>query len=326
MTFSPKRRRWWVKYHLAAIPFWMRSRIATRHVEQAEGWPDVVLQFGATFLPSQDLATKFFLYCDSNIHLSVLGGSGGQSEAAQLSSPELRGVRSREASVYEKARAIFTMSRMVADTFVTGFNVEQDRVIPVHAGMNFSPAEEPHVATHRHPTILFVGRDFKRKGGDILLEAFRLLKTTIPDVRLIIVGPTSNPAPQLPGVDFLGFLDLATTEGKKGLRKAYEEADVFCLPTRFEPLGIVFLEAMAFGVPCVGPNAWAVPEMIEHEKTGLLVDGDDPASWSCAMSTLLTDRQMAARMAAEGKERVTKHFTWNRVARDIANKMQIQAP
>jgi alpha-maltose-1-phosphate synthase len=323
MTFSPMRRRWWVRYHLGAIPFWMRSQIATRHVKEAGDWPDVVLQFGATFMPSQELRTGFFLYCDSNIHLSELGAVGGRSEAAQLSEGELEGVRRRENSVYGKAQSIFTMSRMVADTFVEGFDVEKDRVIPVHAGMNFTPAGEINGTQSDRPTILFVGRDFARKGGDLLLEAFKLLKCSLPESRLVIAGPSSNPAPGVPDVEFLGFLDLGTAAGKKELKTAYEQADVFCLPTRFEPLGIVFLEAMAFGIPCVGPNEWAVPEMIVHGKTGLLVDGDDAASWSSTLHTVLTDREMSARMSVEGRKRVAEYFTWNRVAQDIIRVMKL---
>jgi alpha-maltose-1-phosphate synthase len=324
MTFSPRRRRWWVRYHLAAFPFALRSRRARQHVRRAEGWADVVLQFGATFLPRLQLTVPCFLYCDSNIHLSELGAAAGSSEAVQLSRRELAAVRAREAQVYSRARLIFTMSRMVADSFIEGFGIPRSRLVPVHAGVNITPTEAPIRQEDQRPVILFVGRDFERKGGTLLLRAFETVRSKLPEARLVIVGPPSNPASGATGVDYLGFLDPDQPEDKARLESAYQRAAVFCLPTRFEPLGIAYLEAMSFGLPCVGPRAWAVPEMVVHGETGLLVDDDDPRSWAGALLELLTDRDWARRLGERGRQEVAEYYKWDRVASTMSEVIEAE--
>src|SRR5690606_12176833 len=120
------------------------------------------------------------------------------------------------------------------------------------------------------PTVLFIGRQFERKGGDLLLRAFARVRRALPEAELLIIGPAEIPGDHA-GVTSLGFVSKDRPGGWEAIAEAYRRADVFCLPTRFEPFGIVFVEAMHFGVPCVGPDAWAVPEIIDDGRTGLTV-------------------------------------------------------
>jgi glycosyltransferase involved in cell wall biosynthesis len=172
--------------------------------------------------------------------------------------------------------------------------------------------------------ILFVGRDFERKGGPLLLQAFESLRMKLPEARLVVAGPRAHPAPGMTGLDHLGFLDPDDAEGKALLQAAYQRAAVFCLPTRFEPLGIAYLEAMSFGLPCVGPRAWAVPEMVVHGETGLLVDDDDPRSWAGALLELLTDRDWARRLGERGRQEVAEYYKWDRVASTMSEVIEAE--
>jgi len=108
-------------------------------------------------------------------------------------------------------------------------------------------------------------------------------------------------------------LNKNTPAGWAALADAYGSADVFCLPTRFEPFGIAFIEAMYFALPCVGTNAWAVPEMITDGETGFTVPIDDVDALTDRLHLLLGDRQLARRMGTAGCERARRHFTWGRV-------------
>jgi glycosyltransferase involved in cell wall biosynthesis len=94
------------------------------------------------------------------------------------------------------------------------------------------------------------------------------------------------------------------------LGAAFEAADVFCLPTRYEPFGIAYIEAMAYSLPCVGPDAWAVPEMIGDGVTGFVVPPEDTEALASRLVTLLTDPELAARLGAAGRRRAEEYFTW----------------
>ena len=313
-TVARPRKRWWVRYHLDTPGFRARSAKAAKIVRSFENEIDVILQVGATFRLPADIDVPLALYCDSNISLSR-AGAAGHSEAAMLTDREYEEIRRREAEVYDRADLIFTMSDMLARSFSVDFGIEPHRLMTIHCAPNVPfpdvGSSEP-VADHR-PTVLFVGRDFERKGGALLMRAFPEVRRRVPDALLQVVGYVPSD-PQPDWARFVGFQSRDTEQGRRAMDDFYRKADVFCLPTRFEPFGTSFVEAMGYQLPCVGPTAWAVPEIISHGQTGLLVEPDDPRALADALVELLLDRELAARMGREGRQRALNHFTWGRIA------------
>lgn len=322
-TFSPSKARWRRRFRVGTIPFKARTINARKRIDATGGRTDIILQVGATFDP-RGYRLPYCLLCDSNIHMSQEGANTGHSEATWLRPGELRRIAARESALYRDASAVFTLSERARQSFVQDFAVPPTLVHAVHAGPNFDLSEIP--ATHRTtssphpPTVLFVGRDFERKGGACLLAAFRLVRQQIPDASLLVVGPDPVERPDQ-GVRYLGFLDKDRLEDWRRLLEAYRTADVFCLPTRFEPYGIVFIEAMHFGLPCVGTSVWAVPEMVVEGETGFLVEVDDSAALADRLLRILRDPALAHRMGAAGRTRAQARFTWAVVAKQIEEKM-----
>jgi glycosyltransferase involved in cell wall biosynthesis len=326
LTFSVDRRRWGTRFHLSGPPFRLRSRNAARHIAAHTKKVDLILQIGATFQPLGRGALPYFLCCDSNIRMAERGTSWGYGDAISLTPRELAQVAQRELEVYRGAAGIFTLSERLRRSFLEDFGLPPSRVHAVHAGPNFDvkqiPRHTPRPDPDHPPTILFVGRQFHRKGGDLLVQAFRQLRERIPAARLTIAGPPSLPARE-PGVTFLGDLDKNDPSGWQALVAAYESADVFCLPTRFEPFGIAFIEAMYFGLPCIGTDAWAVPEMIVDGETGFTVPIDDLEALTDRLFRLLSDPALVRRMGQAGRARAERCFTWERV---VQRMMQAVLP
>jgi glycosyltransferase involved in cell wall biosynthesis len=88
------------------------------------------------------------------------------------------------------------------------------------------------------------------------------------------------------------------------LAERYQRAAVFCLPSRQEGFGIVFLEAMANVKPIVAARASAVPETVADGEVGILADPNDPDAFAQALAALLTDRDLRRRMGEAGRQRV----------------------
>ena len=313
--YSPERRRWWIRYHLMEAPFARRSGKALRHLQATSPRPDVVLQFGATFrVDSADVPVV--LYCDGNVALSELAISGGQSEASFLTPREIAGVREREARVYREAAAVLTISERLRRSFCEDFSLPPERVRTIYAGSNFEPERIP-VPTlalkDGPPTVLFVGRQFQRKGGDVLLQAFARVTERFPDARLLIAGPSDLSVDQK-GVHVLGLLNKDTPQGWEALKNAYVQSHVFCMPTRYEGLSISFLEAMYFGLPCISTfNEWSQPEMILDGITGLVVPVDQPEALADSICSLFSDPGRARAMGLKGRRRAEDTFTWDTV-------------
>jgi glycosyltransferase involved in cell wall biosynthesis len=217
-----------------------------------------------------------------------------------------------------------TISEYLRRSFVNDFGLQKNQVCNVGAGPNLDltqvppPRARPRTGT---PTILFVGKQFERKGGAVLLEAFRTVRTRVLDTRLVIVGPTSPPTSE-PGIEWLGNLDKNQSDGWGRLVAAYRESDVLCLPSLFEPFGISILEAMFFGLPCVGTGEWAIPEMIVDGETGYTVPRDDAPALADRLGRLLADPLRAHRMGLAGRQRAEERFSWTVVAARIGDRLQ----
>lgn len=322
-TPARSRRRWWVRYHLDVPGFRARSAHAYERLQALGGDVDVILQVGATFRVPDTGDIPLVLYCDSSIELARAGRSSGYSEAAVLDEAEMNAIRHREATVYRDARYIFTMSELLRRSFIDDFGIPPDRLVTVHCGPNV-PLEDvtpARPAQQETPTILFVGRDFERKGGDLLLQAFPQVRHRLPGARLRIVGANTEHVP-VDGVDWLGFQSRDTAEGRAAMDTAYRTATVFCVPTRFDPFGTSFIEAMGYGLPCIGPNAWAVPEMISHEKTGLLVPPEDAEALADALVRLLSQPEAAGRMGEAGRRQALAEFSWPKLIDRMLDKIE----
>ena len=168
------------------------------------------------------------------------------------------------------------------------------------------------------PSIVSIARQYRRKNTAVLIRAMPEVRRAVPGVRLRVVGD----GPELSHLRTLvRSLDLADTvtlvgsvEGIHEVRAELSRADVFCLPSLQEGFGIVFLEAMAAGLPIVAADCGAVPETAPHGEVSLLVEPDDVQGLAAALVRLLRDGDLRARLAAAGAER-WQQFAWPGVAR-----------
>jgi glycosyltransferase involved in cell wall biosynthesis len=157
-------------------------------------------------------------------------------------------------------------------------------------------------------------RDDAYKGIDQLLRALALVRESRPEAHCVIVGAGNDRARletlahqlQLEAhVKFAGAVSAAE------LKALYDECAVFCLPSRAEGFGIVFLEAMAHARPVVALRMAATPEVVEDEVTGVLAADADPHQLGGALLRLLRDPDLCRRMGAAGRARVKAQYLPN---------------
>jgi glycosyltransferase involved in cell wall biosynthesis len=319
LSFHPNRERWAARYHSGGVGVSMRSAAAARAIRRhAAGAP--VLQAGATFL-AKDLGDHpLFIYCDANAIFASHGKP--YSSVGALEPAALKATVEAEHRIYTKASGIFTFSEALRQSFIKDYAIAPERVRTVYAGSNLFITPDDAILARRTggpPTILFVGKAFERKGGDDLLAAFRLVRAEMPDARLIIAGASPDGAGE--GVEIVGYVDPTRT-GPGSLSELYGRADVFCMPSRYEPFGVVFVEAMLHGLPCVGVDAWAMPEIISAGRTGWLAPAGNVGALADILVAALRYREKLRPMGAEGRERALRLFTWSRVGEAILAGMR----
>lgn len=167
--------------------------------------------------------------------------------------------------------------------------------------------------------IITVGRLDPGKGHLRLLDAFAHVCHEVPNAHLLICGRTftRNAYDQriMRRAQALGIETRVTFAGHRNdVPQLLAGSDVFCLPALIEPLGLVFLEAMEAGLPCVACRSGGIPEVILHEKTGLLSEPGDTATLAKNLVRLLCDPEHAKRLGVAGRQRARVVFSPDRIA------------
>ncbi|CAB4873226.1 glycosyltransferase family 4 protein [Rhodococcoides fascians] len=196
--------------------------------------------------------------------------------------------------------------------------VDTDRFVPDDAARTELRAR---YGLGDRPTVLCLSRLVPRKGQDFLIRALPEIRRAVDGAVLVIVGggPYENTLRELvrstgmeQHVVFTGTVPSAE------LAAHHTIADVFAMPSRtrgagldVEGLGIVYLEASACGVPVVAGMSGGAPEAVQHNKTGLVVDGTSVSSIADAIVTLLSDRTLATQMGNAGRAWVDAEWRWD---------------
>ena len=223
----------------------------------------------------------------------------------------------REREIYQDARVVFVRSHNIADTLRSEYGVPAAQVEVVGMGPNGDVPDLPHEGSDSGRRVLFVGVDWERKGGPLLLEAHNRLHRDHPDVRLDIVGCEPD----------IGDQAGVTVHGRIPLDDVYalqRRCDIFCLPTRFEPFGVAVIEAMHAGLPVVGSRLGALPDMIDDETTGLMHEPGDLDDLVSTLRRLVEDPDSARAMGAAGRRRARAEFTWDLTMGRIGTRIRAE--
>jgi starch synthase len=175
------------------------------------------------------------------------------------------------------------------------------------------------------PYVIFVGRITRQKGVPVLLRAASRL---IPEAQLVLLAGAADTPEQLAEVTELVDGLRATRSGviwipemlpKPEVIQFLTHAAVFAIPSVYEPLGIVNLEAMACGTAVAGSRTGGIPEVVADGETGLLVPPDDPRALAEALNALLRDPARARAMGQAGRKRAVAEFGWPAIAAQTAD-------
>lgn len=220
---------------------------------------------------------------------------------------------------YSAAAGVLTFSQWFADWLVAHDGVDRQRVHVVGGGLDVLPAQRDSTSRGLGGTnVLFIGREFSRKGGELVMAAIERLRASgSGDFTLTIVGPSRWPLSGSvpPWVDFRAEMPAAD------VRQLWAHHDIFALPTWYEPYGKVFLEARAAGVPTLGRDAFCMPELVPVGAGRLIpTEGgvDEVASTLLAISQ---DGDLFASIAADAPAVRSEHG-WDSVARRVVDSIR----
>ena len=210
----------------------------------------------------------------------------------------------------EQVSRLFHVPLTRIDTIPNGVNAAQYAKVPP------APTFKLQYANRNEKLVLYVGRLVYEKGVSVLVDAVNLVREK-SNAKFVIVGDgymrdrlvdQARRVGAMNKMFFTGFLDEAS------VKKLYRVADVFVIPSLYEPFGIVALEGMASGVPLVASGVGGLAEIITHDETGVLVYPDNPESLAWGINRVLTDPGYAQWLRENALEHVTTAYNWNAIA------------
>ncbi len=170
------------------------------------------------------------------------------------------------------------------------------------------PLREERVA-HRGVNLLFIGRDYARKGGDMALRVFWRLSRQFRDLRLTYVGRVDDGGVARRIREDGRIRHLASPPDRLLYGEILPSSDVMILPTRADAFAISLAEAMAYGMPVVASDVGAIPEIVADGVTGFLARRDDVEGFVSLSSKVVEDESLRRKMSAAAEARARKLFS-----------------
>jgi glycosyltransferase involved in cell wall biosynthesis len=306
-SFHPVKKKWGPRwshlYEISIRAFRKKSIYAERRLLENIASVDAVYQIGSLWDPLGDrIDIPFFLQVDYNSTLSAKRGGWKISPGR-----EKQFWFDQELNLYNKASVVCTTTENARQSIIKDYGIDPVKVVTVGAGVS-APYDKPDPRrTPRYDAkkILFVGKGDIGKGLDTLLDAFQIVRKSLPDAILTLVGPKGLKVGNIEGINYMGRI-----ADKERVKQLYYEHSLFVMPSRFEPFGQVFIEAMSCQLPCIGTTADAMPEIIEHGRTGYTIEPGDHKSLAEYMLEILTSPSLGREMGHYGFERLQKYYTW----------------
>lgn len=197
----------------------------------------------------------------------------------------------------------------------------RDKIIKIYSGIDlsrFRPFAEGEKRIHRKrwnlgpqdPVVGIVSKLWDGKGHDVLISAFKKIRQEITNARLVIVGEGHLYEQLASHVTELGLRESVVFTGFiENVPQIVSTFDVAVLPSLFEGMGRVVLEAMAMAKPVVASRVGGIPDLVDHGRNGFLVNPGDVDALAESIMKILRDKGLAKSMGKAGQEKIGEKFS-----------------
>ncbi len=293
---------------------------ARRRIDAAGN--DHILHFSVNHLPLARIQPRerHYLYLDFTYDQRLGLESGRQMRRFE------RVVDNLDRAAYRQIDHFFAVSRSVARNLAERYGIAADRITIVGTGLGagFLRAEAAE-KDYANGEILFSSKlidIWALKGGPLLLDAFALARRQNPALHLSLVGHEGYKklAAGVPGVTAYGYVSWDELIG------LFQRGALFAMPAPQEPWGLVYLEALACGMPILGLDRFAFPEISGNGEFGFVCPEATSESVAATIMGAMSAPARLAEMGARGRSYVRENFSWPRTAGKMLDVMFAPAP
>lgn len=295
-----------------AASYVKQSRACERKIRALKQRPDFVFHLFGMYCPFWDgFDIPFSMYLDYTMALAHRTWEPWAPFAGQS---DLQAWLDCEAVAYANASRIFTFSSLVKRSLVEDYGVAPEKVFVTGAAGQFAhPYEGPKEFGGNR--LLFNATNFERKGGDLVMEAFRKVRSVLPATELLVVGGEEDSEPS-PGIQHLGFVS-----GPGAMERLFLSSDLLLAPARCEPYGQLLVEAANYGLPSIVSDRGGMKEIIEPDVNGVVLSELSSDCLAEAVISLLQDPVRLQRYSEAGRAKVRAQLNWLSIAEVMLKEM-----
>lgn len=288
-----------------------RSRKTEQRIRQLGYTPDLifhVFSLSSPFWDSFDI--PYVMYLDYTMSLARKTWS---SWAPFDNQEEFAAWFDCERRVYERASYIFTLSKLVKSSLVEDYGIKPEKIKPVGSSGYFPEPYEGE-KTFGSKQILFNGSEFKRKGGDLVLAAFKQVKKVIPEAKLVIIGKKLLTSKD--GIDNPGHISSPLE-----MRELFLKTDLVVAPAYCEPYGLFLVEAMNYGVPCIVSANGGMPDIVDDGVNGVVIPQPTSDLLAKNIINLLSDIPRLTEMSLKAQHKVKTVLNWHDIGKNVSQTL-----
>ncbi|MDJ1008341.1 MAG: glycosyltransferase family 4 protein [Paracoccaceae bacterium] len=285
--------------------------------------PDAVFSAAGSALVS-DLRTDAPIFYSSDTTFRLIDGY--YPAYSNISARSRREAEALERAAIARAALVFYPTDWAAASAIADYGADPARVRIVPYGANLAEPPDRAEAEARErraaPELLFVGVDWARKGGPIVVAALDRLRASGIAATVTIIGCVPPEADRRDGMKVFAFLDKNDASDREEIARCYRAADFLFVPTRSECYGIVFCEAAAYGVPSITTDTGGVTGVVRHGETGFcLPPGDTGAGYADLIAALWADPARHAALCAAARADYETRLNWDVWSRRVLSEI-----
>ena len=288
--------------------------------------PDAVLSIGSTPVGFIETAAPVTFWIDATFESNLYFYDG----YAGLTPDNVAEGHAVEQRAQDRAALAVYASEFAARSARGYYGTPEARVAVVPFGANLPAAPDAEAVRQSvearptdRATLLFLGADWVRKGGDVAARAAAELSRRGLPAELVVAGPDVPPEDRGPHVRGVGFVSKATAEGRVAFDRLLGESHFLVLPSRAEAFGCVFCEAAAYGVPSVAPDLGGMPTAVADGVSGVVVPAHPtPGEIADRVQALLADPAAYRALCHSARGRFERELNWTSAVDDVVTRIE----
>lgn len=294
-------------FHKNFSRFITKSKQTERKIKQLDYIPDFVLHMFGTYSPFWH---KFDIPYAIFLDYTMSQAEKNWSAWVPFSNREERDAWINcERQAYSLSHHLLCMSNAVKNSLIEDYGIESKKITVVGSAANFLEIYQQD-KTFGSNQILFNGSDFERKGGDLVLAAFKQVKQEIPEAKLIILGKKLHLVED-------GIENPGKISSRSEMRNLLLKTDLVVAPSYCDPFPVFLIEAMNYGVPCIVSDKDGMPEIVEHEENGIVVSQLTSDILADSIISMLRNPTRLKIMSQKARNKVQTKLTSFQVAKNI---------